>query len=114
MKFLYFLSRRIKGTRPVSGKRDGFESPLPLGEGKRLGLLPTTSSDTCPRLGAPSGFGVCETEAEKRMRCPRCRTKMQVETHRPHKQEKWRCPQCGKVRMKPASYRRNKYKVRDD
>ena len=34
------------------------------------------------------------------MTCPRCRTKMKVAAHRPHKQEKWRCPKCGKVRMK--------------
>ncbi len=47
------------------------------------------------------------------MTCPRCRTKMTVAAHRPHKQEKWRCPKCGKVRMKPASYRRSKYGKRE-
>lgn len=47
------------------------------------------------------------------MTCPRCRTKMKIAAHRPHKQEKWRCPKCGKVRMKPASYRRSKYRDRE-
>ncbi len=46
------------------------------------------------------------------MHCPRCRIKMQVQAHRPHKQEKWRCPRCWAVRMKPAAYRRKKR--RDD
>ena len=42
------------------------------------------------------------------MHCRRCRVKMRVDAHRPHKQEKWRCPQCRAVRMKPAAYRRQK------
>lgn len=40
------------------------------------------------------------------MHCRRCRAKMQMQSHRAHKQEKWRCPQCQAVRMKPAQYRR--------
>ena len=33
------------------------------------------------------------------MRCPRCRSPMKEEKRTFHKQRKWVCPRCGRVRM---------------
>jgi hypothetical protein len=38
---------------------------------------------------------------------------MKVRRHRPHKKEKWVCPKCRKVRMKPARYRRSGRRKKD-
>lgn len=36
------------------------------------------------------------------MTCPRCRATMREEKRTFHKQRKWICPRCGKVRMQKA------------
>ena len=38
---------------------------------------------------------------------------MALQARTPHKQKKWRCPQCGLVRMKPAVYRRYKARTKE-
>jgi len=40
------------------------------------------------------------------MICPRCRHKMKEEKRRFHKQHKWICPHCGRIRMQPISSRK--------
>ena len=37
---------------------------------------------------------------------------MQVQAHRPHKKEKWRCANCRAVRMKPVQNRDKKRESR--
>ena len=36
------------------------------------------------------------------MYCPKCRQKMKEETRTFHKQRKWVCPKCGKVRLQKS------------
>ena len=36
------------------------------------------------------------------MHCDRCKTKMKEEKRSFHKQRKWICPKCGRVRMQKA------------
>jgi transposase len=44
------------------------------------------------------------------MICPRCRTPMKEEKRSYHKQRKWVCPKCGKVRMQQPKFRRGEKK----
>lgn len=64
----------------------------------RRNIVPASRLDETRNDARKSGIIV--------MHCRRCRAKMQMQSHRAHKQEKWRCPQCQAVRMKPAQYRR--------
>jgi len=40
------------------------------------------------------------------MTCPKCRVKMTEEKRSFHKQRKWICPQCGKVRFQQITRKR--------
>jgi transposase-like protein len=42
------------------------------------------------------------------MICPRCKKPMREERGIHHKQRKWVCPNCGKVRMQMITPRRDK------
>lgn len=37
------------------------------------------------------------------MTCPKCRIKMREQKRSFHKQRKWVCPRCKRVRMEPAN-----------
>jgi len=42
------------------------------------------------------------------MHCDRCKTKMKEKKRSFHKQRKWVCPRCGRVRMQRVSAKRDK------
>ena len=42
------------------------------------------------------------------MICPSCKTPMKEEKRSFHKQRKWICPQCGKVRMQQKPRKRDR------
>lgn len=48
-----------------------------------------------------------EERTEEGMYCKRCRIKMREEKRLFHKQRKWICPKCGRVRFEGAGDKRN-------